>query len=109
MDTGTCSRRSVFRKGSCSSCPLLLTIFSVFRRCWKLHITTANGCGGPAVADQLPPVGRKTRPPGGSRPRRGPASTGSLLVGERVLGGAHLDAQGRAHQVEFLAEAPFEE
>src|SRR3954471_21127684 len=105
MDTGTCSRRSVFRKGSCSSCPLLLTIFSVFRRCWKLHITTANGCGGPAVADQLPPVGRKTRPPGGiattPRPR---ASTASLLVGVRVLGGAHLDAQGRAHQVEFLAE-----
>src|SRR5512134_2308467 len=104
MDTGTCSRRRVFRKGSCSSCPLLLTIFSVFRRCWNLHITTASRGGGMPLATHLQPFGGKSRP-GSGLSARGRL----LLVRVRILGGAKLDPQGGADQVELLAEPAFQE
>src|SRR6185436_109991 len=82
MLTGTCSLRSRFRKGSCKSCPLLLTIFSVLEvRCW--NATPYHSPGFPRTA----------------------LSSG---IGEGILRGTQLDLHRRAHQLVVVADAPFQ-
>src|SRR5690349_3278567 len=108
METGTCSRRKVFRKGSCRSCPLLLTIFSVFKSsCWSGHLNTAlPHC---STKPEWPPKNNGTgkaelRPPARLATPRMRANS-PFLVGVGIVRGLELDAQRRADQIELLAEA----
>src|SRR4051812_25402804 len=85
MDTGTCSRRSVFRNGSCSNCPLLLTICSVFSLLLELahyHSDPAVQVGSGGYPDVRP--GARNSSPGAVRAPFGPPQSlsayGFLLV-----------------------------
>src|SRR6188508_2256165 len=57
------------------------------------------------IPAQLGPDSRSTRAPTRKQVRQ----EALFLVGVGVARGLHLDAQRRAHQLEFLAEPPFEE
>src|SRR5665811_762319 len=56
MDTGTCSLRSAFKNGSCSSCPLVLMFYLVVIGIWRVtvlhfsalrHSAPERGAGAP--------------------------------------------------------------
>src|SRR4029453_7888672 len=103
METGTCSRRKVFRNGSCRSCPLLLTIFSVFR-IRNMLLETPPYHSNRAVQVGAGLCSTLFGDSAGSF-----KSLGVLFGRIGVFRSLHLDAQGRADQIELLAEAPLQE
>src|SRR5690606_7838409 len=120
MDTGTCSLRKRFRNGSCKSCPLLLTICSVLKSFGSVTITQSpRGAGTKACNSSVTLNGRhyatkaacKRLAPAAftSLYMKRAAAPGSLVLGKGILRGLEFDAQGRAGELEVLAEPPFQE